>query len=290
MTIDWNWFFAAFAQSGAALIAIIGAFIISKLLGESEKEEQNSNELEELIIHYKDLKKRVSNRYFDWYDKKNIQYSSDLGDSIKNGDFNGLNDEEKLSKLFEIETNLLGTDSCIDALNERIEKLTPTTTEFGNRLSMVNHTMELNIPPKGMWSNLSEEKEIINSLGIESETLIDQFRKTQNKIEAASKNLVPIKVTIYILMIGIILTVIYPLHFMPLEINQTPNVVVSISLFFELLFSLKGILLFILTLVIEGIFGYFLWLTIRTEKRYEEIKGKILDDYLDIKSYSKYFE
>jgi len=290
MTIDWNWFFAAFAQSGAALIAIIGAFIISKLLGESEKEEQNANELEELIIHYKDLTKRVSNRYFDWYDKRNIQYSSDLGDSIKNGDFNGLNDEEKLLKLFEIEPNLFGTNSCIGALNERIEKLTPTTTELGGGLSMVNSPMELNIPPNGMWSDLSEEKEIINALEIESETLIDQFRKTQKKIEAASKNLVPIKVTIYILMIGIILTVIYPLHFMPLEINQTPNIVVSISLFFELLFSLKGMLLFILTLVIEGIFGYFLWLTIRTEKRYEGIKEKIIDDYLDIKSYSEYFE
>ena len=37
--MDWNWFFAAFAQCAAALIAIIGAFVISKLLGENEKEE-----------------------------------------------------------------------------------------------------------------------------------------------------------------------------------------------------------------------------------------------------------
>lgn len=290
MTIDWNWFFAAFAQSGAALIAIIGAFIISKLLGESEKEEQNSNELEELVIHHKDLKKRISNRYFHWYDKINIQYSSSIGESIKNGDFNGLNEDEKLRKLFEVEPNLFGTNNCIAALNERIEKLTPTKTEFGSGLSMVTPPIELITPSNGIWSNLSEEKEIINSLEIESETLIDQFRRTQKKIEAASKNLVPIKVTIYILMAGIILTVIYPLHFMPLEINQTPNVEASINLFFELLFSLKGILLFFLTLVIEGIFGYFLGLTIKTERRYEKLKGRIHDDYLNIKSYSEYFD
>jgi len=49
MIVDWNWFFAAFAQSAAALIAIIGAFIISKLLGENEKEEKQSNEIDELI-------------------------------------------------------------------------------------------------------------------------------------------------------------------------------------------------------------------------------------------------
>ena len=196
MTIDWNWFFAAFAQSGAALIAIIGAFIISKLLGESEKEEQNLNDLEELIIHYKDLKKRISYRYFDWYDKRNIEYSSDIGKAIKNGDFDGLNDDEKISKLSEVKPNLFGTDSCIAALNERIEKLTPTKTELGNGLSMVNSPIELNIPPKGLWSDITDEKEIINSLQIESEKLIDQFTRTKNKIDATSKNLFPIKVTI----------------------------------------------------------------------------------------------
>ena len=280
MSIDWNWFFAAFAQSGAALIAIIGAFIISKLLGESEKEEQNANDLDELIIHFKDLKKRVSNRYFNWYDERYIEYSIDLEDAIKNDDFSGLNDEEKLLKLFEIHPNLFGTQNCLSALNERIEKLKPSG--FGIGLSMVT--------PKGMWSSLTEEKEIINTLQIESETLIDQFNRLQNKINASSKNLDPIKVTIYILMVGIILTVIYPLHFMPLEVNQTPQLEISVSLFFELLFSIKGILLFVLTLVIEGIFGYFLGLTIRTEKRYDGLKGKILDDYLDIKSYSEHFK
>ncbi|RWX47315.1 hypothetical protein H206_03730, partial [Candidatus Electrothrix aarhusensis] len=35
--VDWNWFFAAFAQCGAALIGIIAAFIISKLLAEDNK-------------------------------------------------------------------------------------------------------------------------------------------------------------------------------------------------------------------------------------------------------------
>ena len=42
---DWNWFFAAFAQSGAALIGIIAAFIISKIIGELEKEEEFSRDL-----------------------------------------------------------------------------------------------------------------------------------------------------------------------------------------------------------------------------------------------------
>lgn len=290
MTIDWNWFFAAFAQSGAALIAIIGAFIISKLLGESEKEEETANKIDELIIHYNDLKKRISNRYFTWYDKKNIEYSSELSDAIKNKDFENLNNNEKLEKLFEILPNLFRTKVCLDVLNERIKKLAPKTTEIGNGLSMVNQMLDINIPPQNMWKNLDEEKEIITSLQIESETLIEQFIKIKRNLNAVSKNLIPIKTTINILIVGVILTVIYPLHFMPLKVNEIPNIEFSLSIFFQLLFSLKGLLLFFLTIVIEGIFGYFLILTIITEKKYNNLNIKLNDEYFEIKSYSEYFQ
>ena len=64
-TTDWNWFFASFAQCAAALIAIIAAFIISKLLGEAEKGEIHNSKIDELIIRYNDLFKRISARYFE---------------------------------------------------------------------------------------------------------------------------------------------------------------------------------------------------------------------------------
>jgi hypothetical protein len=90
MTIDWNWFFAAFAQCGAALIGIIAAFIISKLLGESDKYETIYRKLELLLLKKSDLINKLSHRHFDWYDKINIKYSYQIKEAIENGEFNDL--------------------------------------------------------------------------------------------------------------------------------------------------------------------------------------------------------
>jgi hypothetical protein len=290
MTIDWNWFFGAFAQCAAALIAIIGAFIISKLLGESEKEEIQNSRIDDLIIHYNDLKKRISVRYFDWYDKRNIEYSSDLKKSIKNGDFSVMDDDEMLQKLFEIEPDLFGTPSCLGTLNDLILKLrTEEETSFENGLSSVISQMSLNIVPEGLWDKLGKEKDLINQLGIESAKLIEQFVKAKNDIWITKNNLTPIKITIYILCVGLILTVIYPLHFMPIAENQSPTIVFDFELICFHVFSLKGFLLLSLTIVIEGIFGYFLWLLKSVEKKYNGVLAKLEDKYYAINEYSEYF-
>jgi hypothetical protein len=289
MTIDWNWFFGAFAQCAAALIAIIGAFLISKLLGESEKAEIQNSEIENLIIKYNDLKKRISVRYFNWYDKNIIEYSSDLEKSIKNGNFKGLNDEELLQKLFEVEPHLYRTPSCLESLKKLISELSPKKTKYENGLSMISNPILVNIAPAGLWDNLSKEKDLINQLKIESTTLIEQFIKAKNDIEITKKNLIPIKITIYILCIGLILTVIYPLHFMPIGVNQSPSIGFNLELFCFHFFSLKGFLLLSLTIVIEGIFGYFLWLLRSVKKKYNGVLVKLEDKYFSINEYSEYF-
>lgn len=289
MTIDWNWFFASFSQCAAALIAIIGAFIISKLLGEVEKEEYQSNKIDQLVIQYNDLIKRISIRHFDWYDKRNIEFSSELEKAIKNGDFQGLNNEEKLVKLFEIKSNLFGTPSCIEELNKKILDLSPTSTKLGNGISFVKNAFSLNIPPVGLWDKLSLEREEINKLKIESETLIERFDKARNDILKIKNNLTPIKITIYILGIGLLTTVIYPLHFMPISVNQNPNINFSLDWIFSYIFSIKGLLLFLLAIVIEGVFGYFLWLLKSIEKKYNILNSRLNNDYFDLSSYSNYF-
>jgi|SRR5690554_1583556 len=287
--MDWNWFFSSFAQSAAALIAIIGAFIISKLLGEIEKEEISRSNVEHLIIQYNDIKKRISGRYFDWYDKRNIELSSDLAKVIHNGDFNRLSDDEKLKKLFEIETDLYRTPCCLEILNKEIVKKAPRNTPMDGGLTLVHDAPNLNFPPSGIWDELNKEREIINQLKIESETLIEKFEKVKNDINVTKYNLTPIKTTIYILGIGLLLTVIYPLHFIPIELNQSPTLGFSFNLVCSHILSIRGLLLFLLTIVIEGVFGYFLWLIARMKKKYVKTTSKLEEKYFSISDYCQYF-
>lgn len=290
MTIDWNWFFSAFAQCSAALIGIIAAFTISKLLSEGEKVEDHTNIINEMLLKRVDLLKRIDSRYFDWHDRLHIEYSFDLKEAIENGNFSNMNNEKMLDRLHSIVPNLFGVENCLDYLTKRINSLEPERTPIGKGISIVQQPiMNFNIPPEGMWDRLREERESIQTLRLESENLIECLRIKKLEVESKSKNTDPIKVTIYILMICFILTVIYPLHFMPISANGVPSIELTLSALYSNLVSIKGLFLMLLAITINGLFVYFLSLIIKIQKQYKQIYSSITPDDLNLLEYSKYF-
>ncbi|NCB85306.1 MAG: hypothetical protein EOM44_12570 [Bacteroidia bacterium] len=289
MQIDWNWFFAAFAQCGAALIGIISAFIISKLLGENDKYEQLSNTLNGLLIKRQYYLDKISVYRFNWHDHQNIRYDYDLGKAIENGEFEGLSDEEKLEKLFSIDQSLFRTENCLKYLEERIISSSPLYAPVGPNLSIKMPNIA-NLPPAGIWDKVSEEKDKIINIKIECESLIKEFQVTLNALIKTKLNLKPIKFTILLLSIGFFVSVIYPLHFMPLEINSIPQVGWSIEIIISNIVSLRGFLLLCMFLIIESIFIFFLFLIHSLEKKYMLSIDSIDKSWLDIREYSPYFE
>ncbi|GHA51547.1 hypothetical protein GCM10007103_35060 [Salinimicrobium marinum] len=283
MTIDYNWFFASFAQCGAALIAIIGAFTISKLLGEGDKKEIQSNKLSNFAISFEKIRKKISNIDFEWYDETLIEISSNVDEAIKSGVFENLNRSEKLKELFKIEPNLFRTDKCILTLNKVIREKIPEQ-DYG-----FPHSIMQNIEPVGLRNQLELEREKINELKIESEYLIANFNKLKLDIEISKKGIKPLIITLIFLIIGVVLIVIYPLHFLPLKIDEIPKLTISPKILYGNFISTTGILLIILTVFIEGLFIYFLVLIFRIQKSYGFLKLRLLPKYFELKSYSKYF-
>jgi len=283
MSLDWNWFFSAFAQCSAALIGIISAFIISKLLGENDKYEAIAGRLDSLVIKKNDLCKRVSNRNFDWYDRLNIEYESDLERAITQGAFANLTEEQKLERLFDLLPHLCRVEGCIDYLNAKIEELSGQSPRDLNLRALTHR------PPDDIWDELSRERETIQNLQIECETLIDKLKSVLRDFETTRRNLKPIRNTIYILSAGLLFTVIYPLHFMPLPINESPFIDFSMKILLSNLLSMKGGLLVILTITIESILIYFLFITNSLKSKYSKSIESVDDSWLDIKHYSKYF-
>jgi hypothetical protein len=90
-------------------------------------------------------------------------------------------------------------------------------------------------------------------------------------------------------MIAFPLTVIYPLHFMPIATNQNPEITFNLITIVESFFSLKFILLSIFFFTIEGIFYYFLTLTNELAKSLKSAKENNSNNLRDIKYYSEYF-
>lgn len=291
MTIDWNWFFSSFCQSAAALIGIIAAFIISRLLGLSEKIEGTISHFDNLVIEANRIITSISKRHFIWYTKTNIKYDSDLKDAIRKGEFDNLSEAEILEKIYSADNRLFRDDNAVmDSFKNLYDKVKPKEKKFGNGLSMINTPLDLDIPPVGLWDKLSAEKEAINQLEIESKTIIQHFEHNLQDLQSYDNTIRPLQVIIVLLMIAFPLTVIYPLHFMPVGTNEKITLTINPLEVWSLLLSFKSAMLFIFFITIEGIFCYFLILINQLNKMLMIAKQNNSDDLRNIENYSKYFK
>ncbi|WP_281637577.1 hypothetical protein [Flavobacterium marginilacus] len=291
--MDWNWFFSSFCQSAAALIGIIGAFIISRLLGISEKINSTISEFDTLAIECNKILLNINNCHFYWFNKSHVKYNSTLKEQIKNGDFDNLNREEILEKIYKLDNRLYKIDDAIIESFEKVyEKYKPTYTPVGNGISMKNNNFAgtFDIAPKGLWDNLSAEKDKIDKLEIESRTLIQYFEQNLQNLNTFDDSIKPLKIIIILLLIAFPLTVIYPLHFMPMAINIKPEITYNVFKIFHSILTFKSVLLFIFFISIESIFIYFLIITEQLNTRLLTAKQNNSEDLRSLESYSEHFK
>lgn len=293
MNNDWNWFFSSFCQSAAALIGIIGAFLISRLLGISEKINSTISEFDNLKIEYNKIILNINNCHFSWFTKMHVTYNSDLREQIKNGDFDNLNKEEILDKIYNLDTRLFKIDKAVFESFEKIyEEYKPSYTPLGNGISMknVNFAGAFDIPPKGLWDSLSEEKSSIDKLEIESKTLIQYFEHNLQSLNSFDDSIKPLKIIIILLLFAFPLTVIYPLHFMPMLPNANPVITYNLCDIFHLIFTFKFFMLFVFFVLVESIFAYFLHITNQLSSRLEVAIQNNSLSLRNLNDYSEHFK
>jgi hypothetical protein len=294
MSIDWNWFFSSFCQSAAALIGIIGAFIISRLLGLSEKIGSTISQFDNLVIERSRIIASISNRRFIWYTKTNIKYGSDIKKAIRDGEYDNLDNGDILKKIYETDSRLYKNDEAVlIVFKELYESNRPkrTATKLGYGFSMINtQPITFDIPPVGIWDKLNKEKEAIDNLEIESKAIIQHFHQNLQDLNSFEDTVRPLRVIIIILIIAFPITVIYPLHFMPMQTGENPILAFNLFTILKTLISLKSVLLIAFFATIEGIFYYFLTLTDQLNNRLATAIQNNSDDLKSIKNYSKYFD
>ncbi len=276
MTVDWNWFFSAYAQCGAALIGIVGAFVISRLIGETERIDILRIDVMMLNAIKNDIRRRIQARRFDWHDRMIINYSYDLKTSIRDHEFNDLNDDEKLGKLFSIEPLLFGVDKCLEYLNVRIKSITP-------------HIIGTVFPPEGIWKELEEERENICLLELEAKHLIDKLKIKSVEVKAKSGALKSIRFIIISLMLMTLGLVVYPLCYVPTSQSIEVATHEPDLSYYEDLHNRKEQLLWYLGISMMLFFGIFLVLISIRLKSLKTIEPFIEPSSLDIQNYSKYF-
>lgn len=301
--MNWDNFFAAFSGASAALIGVTFAFIVSKLLSNITDSDSLNNETDELIIERKELLNEIDNIAFLWHDEMIIEYIYQLKQKYKQGK---ITDTPDIIERIEKETNrrLFLHDKSLEYIKSEIAKIKqedkkrqiPTkATVNGEETTIMVTPPDLfgNMPEipydQNMWKEIYEEEQKFENCYQKSEIMICKFKNVMNKINSKIKDFKVIKNIITAFIPITIMTVIYPLHFIPFATNEIPQISFSVKNFIELWFTLKGLMLTILFLSTVGCMVYFKRLCKRNIKVLNENLKMIEDNYIDIKQYCVLF-
>lgn len=301
--MNWDNFFTAFSGASAALIGVTFAFIVSKLLSNISDSDSLNNETNELEIERKELLNEIDNIAFSWHDQMIIKYVYQFKQKYKNGIISKKQDmiakieEETNRRLFLQEESLEYIKSVIAEIEkDNKERQIPTKALVnGEETTIMITSSDLfgdmpEIPyDKNVYKEIYDEEEKFYDCEQKCEIMICKFQNVMTKINSKIKDFKVIRNIIIAFIPITIMTVIYPLHFIPLATDEMPEISFSVRNFIELWFSLKGLMLTILFASTVGSMVYFIVLCNRNIKLLDKNKEEIKDNYIDIKKYCKFF-
>ena len=257
MSFDWNWFFSAFAQCGAAIIGIFGAFIISKILNNTNRFHELQNELKNIEFTHHDLFKRLKQVSFDDYFEYVIKTNQKIYELFESGK---LDESAKTIKYVYLHCPLIYKSD-----------------------TLIRSILKYDI-------SIQKMKPIIDDLKFQSERNIEKCNFIRNKLDNLLKSFISLKVIIIFLSIALFSTVIYPLHFLPLAVNQNPTISINYSDIIFNIFSMKGLFLFIFLASFGAMLIYFFVSSNNVTKKINIILNDLeLKKLSDLSEYSNYF-
>lgn len=147
---------------------------------------------------------------------------------------------------------------------------------------MNNFRTPLNV----LGNDVQEEFELIDALKVKILANINDIIYVHDEIvkEKYGKNLITISIVASSLLF--VLGVIYPLSFIPKVIGEDINI--TFRAFFDVLFSIKGFFLSLLSIVFLSLMSAFLYINLTL--RFESEVISELEGYMNISAYSEYFE
>ncbi|WP_018248824.1 hypothetical protein [Orenia marismortui] len=281
--MDWNWFFSSIAQCSSAIVGIFGAFIITKVINSQAEYNSRENKIDNFINKSLFLKNKVEDRYFSWYNERKRE------EKLKKIRNNIRDRKEILScEEYYIKYNFSIYDDRNQILKD-IENIIRETTPDSNYYNAgysgasVDGGSQLN-------QNIIDEEEAINKLKVE---IIDHTRLLKDfliQIRGESKKYNLLTYSIISNLILFLIGVIYPLSFLP--VGNSFSLSFSFENMINILFSIKGFMLFIVGFIFSAIMIVFLVINIKLNLKvdFDEDKVNKVEIYSDIKNYSPYLK
>jgi len=279
-SFDWNWFFSTLSQSSAALIGLIGAFVITRILNMLEKSVDLGTDLE--ILNEQAFVLRNKMKYFDFrgINEHFMNCNFAFIQNIFNKKYDSLSDKEVIAKIYELDKNLFFDDIGILSNFKKV-RTSCRNVIFESQLA-------LNSNPYYSAEKLIESKaefKKINIEIIEIKRLILKYARLKRAPRRFASGLKMINWIIWLLIFIFPVTVILPLLFMPVILNKVP---VFPEIAMSAAFILKCGLLSIFFIGIELVFIYLLNMTNKVNDNLQFITNGVKDDFLVLRKYCPY--
>lgn len=281
--MDWNWFFSALAQSSAAIVGLVGAFVLTKVVSNEQAFAEEGAYLRRHLREAKRLQRRAASRYFSWYNgRRRATEQSLIGDRVT-ADGDVVDAETRYTEL-----NFSRYDAREEVLELINEELDYQPAPKRRGLGMISPIPDLSITTA---RNLQLERQVIEEREAIDQLLVDVRHSVDTITEALvlagenrfrSKLVSDTLVGMTVLFFG---GVIYPLSFLPMELGARPRL--TIGAFFTILLSLRGALL-VGVGVLLFLFGYRLF-SINSGLVHSPTLLAELEPFSSLGSYSVYF-
>lgn len=318
--MDWNWFFSSLSQSAAAIVGIFGAFIITKILSNQATFSEKNNRLKQLIADAQKIEDDAGGLYFNWCNKhttaRELEKVADLIEDQCDDSAAELYEKMNFSPFVERDVAISAINALIQKNKERVEReaeeqrrrleileqrkklkerggvgsLLADIHGFGSGLgadsAIFTPKSALRIPStSNISSELTNERDSIEGVIRNAKHHMRQISNFLDSVAENPESSPQITYSLALVAILFFVGVIYPLSFMPQPVGA--KIELSAAEFIPLLFSLKGALLFSISIVFTTALSMFFAMNIRMKYPIERVAE--LKRFGAITAYSKFF-
>lgn len=293
--MDWNVFFSTVSQTSGAIVGIFAAFLITKIVANQSEYSRNKEKASDFVHQSKALEHEAETRYFEWYNERTTERALDKIDDLYHETGKILSANEYYERLnfspFQDKAETLQSIQMkVDELTEKeriekervrseLERLGPCFGVLTQKPMHIPHLSSLTV-------NTTEEREQIDNLLVRTTMQSKMNHDLLVYLRSGSESSPLVSISIVAVMLLFFAGVIYPLSFLPLE--PSAEISLSISAFWDILLSLKGVLLTLMSIIFCGLMVVFLYTNYKL-KHGKELLAE-LEKYSDISNYSVYFK
>lgn len=324
MTLDWNWFFSTLSQSTAAIVGIVGAFIIAKIFANQSVFSEKNNKMNSLVVESQRLIDKIGTIDFDWYNKyKNesaYRQAAQEISSLENEDpchydesvLQDIYNKSKFSEFTQsapiIEKLRVELEAHCSYLREKREReerrkeqeerrargeygsfsgLSSLASLVSDFQSGRGRKSTLNYADlHSPWAELQKERQLITECYLEAKHHSRLMEGFAQSVKGNPESPPQITWSLVFVVFIFLAGVIYPLTFMPS--GASPMHVQSFSELVSAIFTIKGGLLTLLStsfLLIASLFIY-----TNCKMRYDQVKVKEVVRLSDVLNYNDNFQ